>query len=86
MKIERQLAESFPTEQRTTSALLPYLPAGAFAYGAVPNLGGRIGEALVLAEQQSSENAAFGAWWNSETGQLLRQMVNRLQSVSCAAR
>jgi len=67
---------------RTSSALLSSLPAGAFVYGAVPNLGGRIGQALVLAEQQSSENAAFGAWWNSETGRQLRQMVDRLQSVS----
>jgi hypothetical protein len=80
--IERQLAESFPSEQRTNSALLPYLPAGAFAYGAVPNLGGTIGQALFLAEQQSSEDAAFGAWWSSETGRLLRQMVSRVESVS----
>jgi hypothetical protein len=81
-KIERQLAESLSSEQRTSSDLLPYLPAGAFVYGAVPNLGGTMAQALVLAEQQSSENAAFGAWWNSETGQLLRHMVSRLQSVS----
>lgn len=81
-KIERQLAETFPTQQRNTSALLTYLPAGAFAYGAIPNLGGRLGMALTMAEEQSSENAAFNAWWNTETGQLLRQMVNRLQSVS----
>lgn len=81
VKIERQLAENFPTEQRTTSTLLTQLPAGAFAYGAVPNIGGRLGTALALAEQQSLENAAFGVWWNSDTGQVLRQMVNRLQSV-----
>jgi hypothetical protein len=80
--IERQLAEVFPAEHRTSSALLPYIPVGAFAYGAVPNLGGRIGPALALAEQQSLENPAFAAWWNSETGQVLRQMVYRLQSVS----
>jgi hypothetical protein len=80
--IERQLAESFSDELRTDSALLTYLPGGAFAYGAVPNLGGRIGQALVLAEQQASENAAFGAWWNSETGRLVKQMVDRLQSVT----
>jgi hypothetical protein len=80
--IERQLAEMNPGELRTGSALLSSLPAGAFVYGAVPNLGGRIGQALVLAEQQSTENAAFGAWWNSETGRQLRQMVDRLQSVS----
>ena len=49
-------------------ALLSYLPAGAFVYGAVPNIGGKLGQAMVLAEQQASENAAFGAWWTSETG------------------
>ena len=82
VKIEQQLAEMIPTEVRKSSALLSYLPAGAFVYGAVPNLGGKIGQALVLAEQQSSENAAFGAWWNSETGRQLRQMIDRVQSVS----
>jgi ferric-dicitrate binding protein FerR (iron transport regulator) len=82
VKIERQLAESFPTELRTDAALLPYLPQGAFAYGAVPNLEGRIGQALLLAEQQSSENAAFGAWWNSESGVELRQLITRVQTVS----
>ncbi len=82
VNIERRLAEHLPVEQRTTSALLPYLPAGTFAYGAIPNLNGRISMALILADQQSSENAAFGAWWNSETGRLVRAMVTRLQSVS----
>jgi ferric-dicitrate binding protein FerR (iron transport regulator) len=80
--IERQLAESSPDELRTSSDLLPYLPAGAFVYGAVPNLGGKISQALVLAEQQASEKAAFAAWWNSETGQQLKQMVDRVQAAS----
>ena len=81
-KIERQLAGQLPGELRTSSALLSYLPAGAVVYGAIPNLGGTIGQALVLAEQQASENAAFGTWWTSETGRLLKQMVDRVQSVS----
>ncbi len=80
--IDRQLAERMPLEQRTSATLLPYLPAGAFVYGAIPNVGGRISVALTLAEQQSSENAAFGAWWSSEEGRMLRDMVSRLQSVS----
>jgi hypothetical protein len=82
VKIERQLAESFPGESRTASTLLSYIPAGAFAYGAIPNPGGKLAPALELAAQQASENAAFGAWWNTETGASLRQMVSRLQSVS----
>jgi hypothetical protein len=80
-KIERELA-SFPAELRTNSALLSYLPPGAVVYGTVPNPGVTIGRALFLAEDQAARNATFGAWWNSETGQLLRQMTDRVQSVS----
>ena len=82
VKIERQLAEHPAGGLRTNSALLSYLPSGAVVYGAVPNLGGTIGRALVAAEQQSVENTSFGAWWNSETGRQLRQIVDRVQSVS----
>src|SRR5262249_32819803 len=67
---------------RTSSVLLSYLPAGALAYGAIPNLGGKIGEALAAAEQQASENAAFRAWWISDTGLELRRIVGRVRSVS----
>lgn len=81
-KIERQLAASSPAELRTSSALLSQMPPGAFVYGAVPNLGGKIGQALVLAEQQATENSAFGAWWTSEAGLELRHIVDRIQSVS----
>jgi hypothetical protein len=82
VKIERQLAEQMPRELRTTSTLLSQLPAGTFVYGAIPNLGGTIGQAMGLAGQQAAENAAFGTWWNSHTGVQLRQLVDRLQSVS----
>src|SRR6476469_8641716 len=81
VKIERELA-NFPAELRTNSALLSYLPAGAIVYGAVPNPGVTIGRALSLAEEQAAQNATFGAWWNSETGRLLRQMIDRVQSVN----
>jgi hypothetical protein len=80
-KIERQIAP-FSGPLRTTSALLSYLPAGAFVYGAIPNPGGKIGEGLLAAEQQAYENAAFRAWWGSETGIVLRRIIDRVQSVS----
>ena len=82
VKIERQLAEHLPRDLRTNSALLSYLPAGAVVYGAVPNLGDTLGHALGLADQQSAESRAFGAWWSSPTGVQLRQIVDRVQSVS----
>ena len=81
VKIERELA-NVPTELRTNSTLLPYLPASAVVYGALPNPGLTIGRALSLAEEQSGQNATFAAWWNSETGQLLKQMTDRVQTVN----
>ena len=80
-KIERQIAP-FSSPLRTSSALLSYLPAGAFVYGAVPNLGGKIGEGLAAAEQQAFENAAFRSWWSSDSGLELRRIVDRVRSVS----
>ena len=82
VKIEGQLAAISPGELRTSSTLLSYLPAGAFVYGAVPNLGGKLSQALALAEQQALENAVFQAWWNSEEAVELRQIVDRVQAVS----
>jgi hypothetical protein len=81
VKIEGELA-NFPSELRTNPDLLSYLPTGAVVYGAVPNPGLTIGRALALAEEQAAQNATFGAWWNSETGQLLRQLTDRVQSVN----
>ena len=80
-RIERQIAP-FSSPLRTTSAVLSYLPGGAFVYGAVPNPGGKIGAGLVAAEQQAFENAAFRAWWSSDAGLELRRIVDRVQSVS----
>jgi hypothetical protein len=80
-RIERQIAP-FSGPLRTSSALLSYLPAGAFVYGAIPNPGGKIAEGIVAAEQQAFENAAFRAWWSSQTALELRRIVDRVQSAS----
>jgi hypothetical protein len=80
-KIERELA-NFPAALRTSSVLLSKLPAGAVVYGTVPNPDITIGRALTLAEEQAAQNPTFGAWWDSETGRLLRQVADRVQSVN----
>jgi ferric-dicitrate binding protein FerR (iron transport regulator) len=81
VKIERELA-NYPAELRRNSTLLSYLPESAVVYGSIPNPGATIGRALSLAEEQSAQNATFQAWWNSETGLQLRQMTDRVQTVS----
>ena len=80
-KIERQISP-FSGPLRTSSTLLSYLPAGAFVYGAAPNPGGKISEGLVAAERQAFENAAFSAWWSSDSALALRRIIDRVQSVS----
>lgn len=80
-KIERQLAES-PGPLRRTSDLLAYIPSGTFVYGSLPNPGGTVGQGLMAAEQQASENTSFRAWWNSDTGLELRRMLDGVQSVT----
>ena len=81
VKIEQELA-NVPAKLRSNSALLAHLPAGACVYGAVPNPGLTIGRALALAQEQSTQNATFAAWWNSESGQKLSQIADRIESVS----
>lgn len=81
-KIERQLADASVGRMRSHSDLLAYLPAGAFVYGAVPNLGGQIDQAVFLADQQAIENAAFSEWWSSKTGVELRSILDHVKAVS----
>ncbi len=81
-KLEREMAGLPSPALRTQSRLLGYLPANTVLYGAVPNLTGTISQAVALAEEQSAENPVFREWWNSETGQELRQLIDRIQSIT----
>ena len=51
-------------------------------YGAVPNLGGAVDQAVALAEQQSAENPAFNQWWTSGAGQELKKLIGGIQTVT----
>ena len=81
-KIERELA-AFPAEpMRTQSALFELLPPGTVVYGAIPNISGTLARAADLINQQSAENPAFEAWWDSERGRSLNQLLGRLYVVA----
>jgi FecR protein len=81
-KIEKEIAALPSPALRTQGRLLQYLPDNMVIYGALPNLGGTIKEAIVLVEQQSVENPVLREWWNSDTGQDLRRLVDNIQSVT----
>ncbi|HEX6161757.1 MAG TPA: FecR domain-containing protein [Vicinamibacterales bacterium] len=69
-----------PATLRSNSALLAQLPAGAGVYGAAANPGYTLGRALGLAQEQSTQNAT-SAWWNSESGQELKRIADRIEPV-----
>lgn len=81
-KIEKQLADLSQPALRMQSGLLQYLPANVVVYGAVPNLGGTIDQAMGLFEQQSAENPTFRDWWNSGSGLELKRLIDRIQKVT----
>jgi hypothetical protein len=80
--LEKQIAQLPSPALRTEPRLLKYLPANPVIYGAVPNLGGTMSQAIRLAEQQSAENPAFNQWWNSRAGQDLKNLMDRVQLVT----
>jgi hypothetical protein len=81
-KVGRQLAALPTSTLRTQSRMLSEMPANFDVYGAFPNLGATISRAMSLFEQQSADNPVFRDWWNSSTGQELKQLVDRIQAVT----
>ncbi|MFB3778523.1 MAG: FecR domain-containing protein [Bryobacteraceae bacterium] len=76
-KVEASVAATSTPAPRTQSKLLPYLPAGAFVYVALPNLGPALDQAVAMIEQRAAENAALREWWASAERQHFKDLVNR---------
>ena len=80
--IEKQLASLPGPALRTEARLLRYLPSSTGVYFAIPNVGGTLREAMRLIEDRAGENAMLGEWWGSEQGRRLRNLMDKLQSVT----
>lgn len=81
-RIQKQVAEMPSAALRSQSSLLERMPPNMVVYGATPNFGDAVSRAVESAEQQASENPAFGRWWNSSQAQHLKNMIKRLQTVT----
>jgi hypothetical protein len=82
VKIDKQMAAMPQPALRTQARLLECLPPNVVVYGAIPNLTGTISQAMSLFEQESAGSPTFQTWWNSPTGQELKQLVGRIQAVT----
>jgi hypothetical protein len=80
--IEKQIAGLPSPALRTQSKLLRYLPPNTVVYGAMPNIGNTINQAMGFADQQSAENPAFGQWWNSSNSRSLKQLLAQVETVT----
>ena len=78
-RIEKQLT---PVAERTEARLLAALPRGTVVYGALPNAGPTVNEAIALIEQRSQENAALKSWWQSAEATEIKQIVHRIRTLS----
>ena len=67
---------------RTDARLLSALPPNAVIYGALPNLGPTLDQAVKLIEQRSGESAVLKEWWSSSMGLDVKELVSRINSVS----
>ena len=66
---------------RTELRLLNALPLNAVIYGAIPNLGPTINQAVAMIEQRSTESPVLKQWWQSASGAETKALVDRVKAL-----
>ncbi len=82
VRVEKQISELPFPQLQTQSQLIQSIPPNMFIYGAVPNLGDNLSQAIDIMEQQAMENADFSQWWDFGKGQDLKFLVDLVQSIT----
>lgn len=77
--IEKQLVTP---AARTQARLVSALPLDPIVYGALPNLGPTMMQAVSMIEQRSNQSAVLRDWWQSEKAKELKEMVERVRTLS----
>ncbi|MCX6607738.1 MAG: FecR family protein [Acidobacteria bacterium] len=67
---------------RTQARLVAALPLDPIVYGALPNLGPTLTQAVSLIEQRSNQSAVLKDWWQSSQATEMKQMVERVRTLS----
>jgi hypothetical protein len=77
--IEKQLP---PPAARTSAKIVSMLPPDVVVYGAIPNLGPTMTQAVSLIEQRSRDNAALREWWATASAGETRQLLDKVRVLS----
>lgn len=80
--IEKQLAETLSSTNRTGTRLLSKMPAQTVLYAAIPNLGNAIDRAVDIIEQRARDNAALREWWESKDAAQMKAFLERVQAIA----
>ena len=79
-RLEERIAST--SSLRTQANLLPWLPADAIAYVAIPNLAGTLSEAMALVDQHALGNESLAALWSSPQAQSMREALEHVESMT----
>ncbi|MEJ2112021.1 MAG: FecR family protein [Acidobacteriota bacterium] len=82
VQVEKQIAELPVPLLPRQSRMLQYMPSNLVVYGAIPNLGDNIDQTVAIIESQVVGNQYLSQWWDSVNGQNMRDMVDRIQSIT----
>ncbi len=77
--IEKQLPGQ---PARTASRLVSLLPPDVQVYGAIPNLGPTMNQAVSLIEERSHDNAVLREWWASRSAGDMKQLIDKVRVLS----
>jgi hypothetical protein len=82
VQVSKQIAEIPVPQLRPESRLLQFMPPNMFVYGAVPNLGDSLNQAISIMEQQAAENSDFAQWWDFGGGEKLKALADLAQTIT----
>ena len=82
--LQKQIEQIPGAGVRTSSKLLPLVPAIQCSYAAIPNVGATVGEANRLFQERVNASPILKEWWaeQSQNGTDVNAMVQKIQTIS----
>jgi hypothetical protein len=81
VQVEKRIAEIPMPQLPAQSHLIQYMPSNMFVYGAAPNIGDNLNQAVAILEQQAAKNSGFSQWWDFGGGKELKLLIDRIQTI-----
>ena len=80
--IQKQMDQIPPPGLRYTSRLLDRVPLASVVVASIPNLSQTMAQATQIFDDRASQSASFAEWWNGTRAQNVKQILDRVRSIS----